>query len=71
MKRLGGWFGVAVFVLGVTGCDSGGPSTPAGPAQPTADNRPAGFEDMMKGMNDKMTKKAGSAPKVAPSTAPR
>ena len=67
MKGFGRWFGAAVLVLGVTGCDSGAPTT-TGPSEVTPDNRPAGFEDMMKGMGDQM-KKPGAPGKAAPASA--
>lgn len=58
MKRLGGCLGVAVLGLVFVGCDSGGIEEGV-PKDAPKDARPAGFEDMMKGMGDKM-KKGGS-----------
>ncbi len=67
MKRFSGWFGL-MMVLGLTGCNSG---TISGSVEPTPDNRPPGFEDMMKDMGDKMKKSAHPKRGPAPSTAPR
>jgi len=60
MKRLVGMLGVAVFTCGFLGC--GGEELPkADTSTVTKDGRPAGFEDMMKGMDSKM-KNAGEKP---------
>jgi len=62
MKRLAGMLGLAFFLVGFSGC---GDSTPqADPAAVTKDNRPAGFEDMMKGMDGQMKK--ATNPKTIP-----
>ncbi len=69
MTRIGAWCGLAALLLCLTGCESGAPSTPPGPSEPTKDGRPAGFEDMMKGMGDQMKSSAAGA-KNAPTPAP-
>lgn len=62
MKRFAGVFAVALLVVGFSGCGDSVP-TPA-PADATKDGRPAGFEDMMKGMEGNMKKAAN--PKTIP-----
>jgi hypothetical protein len=53
MKRLSVWACAVALAAGSAGCDGGGAaSTPN--VEPTKDGRPAGFEDMMKDMGDKM-----------------
>ena len=59
MKRLVGMLGVAVIAGGLIGCGDDKPKVD--PESVTKDNRPAGFEDMMKGMEGNM-KKAGKQP---------
>ena len=66
MKRLGGCLGVAVLAFTFVGCDSGGGSPQVDPADVSKDGRPAGFEDMMKGMAGQMKK--GANPKAAASS---
>ncbi len=60
MKRLGECLGVAVLAFTFVGCGSGAvtPQVDAGDVAP--DGRPAGFEDMMKGMGGQMKKGANS-----------
>ncbi|APW58935.1 hypothetical protein [Paludisphaera borealis] len=63
MKPIAGWLGAALLVLTFAGCDDGSPSTPPANTTPTPDGRPAGFEDMMKGMEKNMkdaTSKGGA-----------
>jgi hypothetical protein len=70
MKSFAGCLGAAFLVLTFVGCDDGAPSTPVADTAPTSDGRPAGFEDMMKGMGDKMqTPKKGGAKASAPAKA--
>ena len=61
MKRFGGCLGVAVLAFTLAGCDGGEPQVD--PADVAPDGRPAGFEDMMKGMSGQMKK--GSNPREA------
>ncbi|MDR3619884.1 MAG: hypothetical protein P4L85_11090 [Paludisphaera borealis] len=71
MKPIAGWLGAAILVLTFAGCDDGAPSTPVGNTTPTPDGRPAGFEDMMKGMGNNMAAKTkGGAKAAAPAAAP-
>lgn len=65
MKWLGGCLGMAVLGLVFIGCDSGG-SPQVDPGDVSKDGRPAGFEDMMKGMAGQMKK--GANPKAAASS---
>jgi hypothetical protein len=68
MKPFAGWLGAAILIFTFAGCDDGAPSTPTTDAPPTADGRPAGFENMMKGMGNNMTAKTkGAAAKPASS----
>ena len=60
MKWFGGLCGVAFLALGLIGCDDGAPKNQGTPEPLTKDNRPAGFEDMMKGMGKDMEKTAKS-----------
>jgi hypothetical protein len=63
MKKIAGWLGVALLAFASVGCGDA-PSTAA--ASPTPDGRPAGFEDMMRGMEKDMKKatspKGGARP---------
>ncbi len=68
MKWLWGLCGVAFLAVGLAGCDDGSPKAGT-PETLTKDNRPAGFEDMMKGM-DKDMQKAGKNPKALNKSAP-
>jgi hypothetical protein len=61
MKRLVGMIGVAVVASGFLGCGDEGPKPDT--TTVTKDNRPAGFEDMMKNMEGNM-KKAGDPKKI-------
>ncbi|APW61470.1 hypothetical protein [Paludisphaera borealis] len=63
MKPLAGWLGAAILVFTFAGCDDGAPSTPPPNTAPTPDGRPAGFENMMKGMEKDM-KNATANPKA-------
>lgn len=60
MKPIAGWLGAAILAFTFTGC---GDSAPTTAQEATPDGRPAGFEDMMKGMEKDM-KKATANPKA-------
>jgi len=62
MKRFAGLFVAALLLVGFSGCGDNVPAPE--PADATKDARPAGFEDMMKGMNGQMKKAAN--PKTIP-----
>jgi len=65
MKSFVGRLAVAVLAFGFIGCGGGGIEEGAA-KQTTPDGRPAGFEDMMKGMNKEMTSKTPPKPSPAP-----
>lgn len=67
MKLFAGCFGAAILALTFTGCGDDSDSLTAQAPPPAPDGRPAGFEDMMKGM-DKNMKKAGDKPRDLPKT---
>ena len=62
MKRFAGMFAAALIVVGFSGCGDTTPKPVAADAAP--DGRPAGFDDMMKGMDGQMKKAAN--PKTIP-----
>lgn len=61
MKPFAGWLGAPILVFAFSGCGSGTAESTTPVA--TQDGRPAGFEDMMKGM-DKNMKKATANPRA-------
>jgi hypothetical protein len=59
MSRIAAGFVLAsVLLTSLAGCGGGAPPTTVDTSV-TPDNRPAGFEDMMKDMNKNMAKPAG------------
>lgn len=64
MKWFGGLCGLAFLALafGLVGCNDGSPSNQGTPDVMTKENRPAGFEEMMKGMEGNM-KNSATKPK--------
>jgi hypothetical protein len=53
MKKIAGWLGVALLAFAAVGCDD---AATTAATTPTPDGRPAGFEDMMRGMEKDMKK---------------
>jgi hypothetical protein len=56
MKPLVGWLGAAILVFTFAGCGDETDSVTSNAPPPSADGRPAGFADMMKGMEKDMQK---------------
>lgn len=66
MKPLAAWLGAALLILTFTGCDEDpSAASAANLPPPSADGRPAGFEDMMKGMDKNMKNATADAGKMS------
>jgi len=66
MKPFAKWSGAAILVLTFSGCGDETDSVTANAPPPAPDGRPAGFEDMMKGMEKDMAKSTKSPKSKTP-----
>lgn len=65
MKLLARCLCAALLVFTLAGCEDDPSATSGADATPTKDGRPAGFEDMMKGMEKDMKKATANPTKLA------